>query len=184
MYYILESQEHVLVGMISYQNAGWGLGFTRGDVFDSNFGEEGLCVLFEKNHAALPDYFELDATPIVSEKFVQLLKSLPVDNYQLFPVVVKFPGRQITGHYILNIVGRISCIDVAASDCKMYKNSIMRIKRLVLKADLAKNLDLFRPEEFPLAIIISERIKQGLESGSLTGMLIKPADDWSDKHRF
>lgn len=184
MYYILESQPHVMIGMISYQNVGWGLGFTRGDLLDSSFGEGGICVEFEENHAALPDYFELDATPIVSERFVQQLKSLPIDNYQLFPVEVRFPGRQITGHYILNVVGLISCVDEAASECNMYKSSIMRIKHLVLKADLAKDLDLFRVEEYPLAMAISERIKQGLESGSLTGMLIMPADGWSDKHRF
>jgi len=184
MYYILESQQHVLVGMISYQNAGWGMHFTRGNMLDTGFTEGPIYVELESNHDVLPDYFELTGTPIVSEKFVQQLKTLPLDNYQLFPVIVKMPDQQIMGHYIFNVVGRISCIDVDASDTKMFKTKIMRMNKLVLKDDFTKDLALFRAHEYPLAIFISEKVKQGLEAGALTGMLINPADGWSDKHRF
>ncbi len=184
MYYILESELHTMVGMITYPNPGWGLHFTKGVSLDSDFGEGQIFVEFEKDHDALPDYFELSKTPIVSEKFVQQLKTLPLDNYQLFPVVVKMPAGQVMGYYILNVVGRVSAVDKAASDCKMYEDDIMRLNKLVLREDLNQDLDMFRADEFPLAVFISERVKEALEAGSLSGMLIKPADGWNDKHRF
>lgn len=88
------------------------------------------------------------------------------------------------GYYILNVVGRVSCIDKDASDCKMYEDDIMRLNNLVLAKGMDQNLNLFRADEYPLAIFISEKVKERLESTSLTGVLIKPADGWNDKHRF
>lgn len=184
MYYILESREHALVGMISYPNSGWGMHFTKGSLLDPSFGEGQIYVEFESNHDIIPDYFELSATPVVSERFVQQLKTIPLDNYQLFPVTIKMPEGQVTGHYIFNVVGRVSCIDVVASDTKKFKNKIMRMNKMVLKEDFTEELQLFRSDEYPLPIFISEKTKEGLEASSLSGMLINPAVGWSDKHRF
>jgi hypothetical protein len=184
MYHILESQQHVLVGMISYPNPGWGLHFTKGNFLEPDFGEGQIYVEFESSHDTLPDYFELSATPVVSEKLVTQLKMIAVDNYQLFPVIIKMPDSQLTGYYILNVVGKISCVDEDSSDTKKYKNRIMRMNRMILKADMEKDLRLFRCREYPFAIFISQQIKDVLEKGGLTGMLINPADGWSDKHRF
>jgi len=39
MYSILESKKHVLVGMISYQNSGRGVHFTKGSLLDNNLVE-------------------------------------------------------------------------------------------------------------------------------------------------
>lgn len=184
MYYIIESQQHVLVGMISYQNSGWGMHFTKGNLLETGFSDGPIYVELESNHDSLPDYFELTGTPIVSEKFVQQLKTLPFDTYQLFPVIVKMPDSQVMGHYILNVVGRISCVDEDASDTKNYKNKIMRMNKMVLKKDLDQNLNMFRANEYPLAILISDNVKKVLETHSLSGILINPAENWSDKHRF
>lgn len=184
MYYIIESQQHTLVGMISYQNAGWGMHFTKGQLLDDRFSEAPIYVELESNHDVLPDYFELTGTPVVSEKFVQQINASPADNYQLFPVVVKMPDSQVMGYYIWNVVGRVDCIDVDASDTKKFKTKIMRMNKMVLKDDLNKDLMLFRAHEYPLAIFISEQVKESLQAASLTGVLINPADGWSDSHRF
>ena len=65
----------------------------------------------------------------------------------------------------------------------MFKNVIVRIKKLVLNADI-QLVELFRANEFPLAIFISETIQQQLSLAKLSGLLMKPADGWNDKHRF
>lgn len=184
MFYILESKHHELVGMISYENSGWGLHFTKGKLLDPDFGHGETSIELESNHDSIPDYFELTATPIVSEKFVNHLKALPLDNYQLFPVLINMPDSQIMGHYIFNVIGRLSCIDKDASDTKMYEDDIMRLNKLVFKEDFDQSLQLFRADEYPLVIFISEQVKIGLEGGALTGFLINPADGWGDKHRF
>jgi len=183
MFHILESQQHELVGMISYPDSGWGLTFTKGSHLDPNFGGGDIVVRFDSNHDILPDYFELDGTPIVSEKFLNVWKTLQVDNYQVFPITVKFPNEELAGHYILNIVGLVACIDRDASELQMYKSRIMRILDLVLDTTQV-SLDLFRVHGYPLAIMISERMKQALEDAKLSGLLIKPTDGWNDKHRF
>lgn len=184
MFYILDSQHHKLVGMISYPNSGWGLTFTKGELLNPNFGDGNISVKLESNLEYLPDYFELDGTPIVSEKLLNIWKSLPIDNYQEFPITVELPSRQIQGHYILNIAGLISCIDKEASDLQMYEDIvIMRVLNLVL--DMTQvSADIFRIHDYPLAIMISERIKQTLDEANLSGILMKPADGWNDKHRF
>ena len=184
MFYILESQHHKLAGMISYPDSGWGLDFTKGKLLDPRFGEGGgISVLFESNHDVLPDYFELSATPIVSARFLDIWKSLPFDNYQVFPVNVQFPNSQLDGYYILNIVGLVSCIDREKSELQMYKHLIMRVHNLVLNQPEIC-LELFRIQEFSLAIMISERIKERLVQADLSGLLVKSAEGWNDKHRF
>jgi len=89
----------------------------------------------------------------------------------------------LQGYYILNVVGRVACIDLDASDLKKFKNVIVRIKKLVLDANI-QVVELFRANEFPLAILISETIQQQLNQAKLSGLLMKPADGWNDQHRF
>jgi len=184
MFNILETQEHQLVGMISNVGSIRVPPFTKGKLITDSFNEGQLKVEFESNHESLPDYFELDAIPIVSNKFVEVWQGLPIDNYQLFPVMIRFPDDELAGYSILNIVGRISCVDVAKSDCKMYEHRIMRLNNLVLNYDSIKENKLFRAHEYPLAIFISNLISEQLSQSGLSGMLIEPAENWNDKHRF
>lgn len=184
MFSILETQEHQLVGMISNTASMRVPRFTKGKQIADNFENGQLKVELESDHEFLPDYFELDATPIVSGKFVELWQKLPFDNYQLFPITVKLPSREIKDYSILNIVGRISCIDMEKSDCNMYEHRIMRLNNLVLDYKSIKESNLFRAHEYPLAIFISDSIAEKLSDSGLSGMLINPAENWNDQHRF
>ncbi|WP_444996732.1 hypothetical protein [Aliikangiella sp. IMCC44359] len=103
MFNILETQEHQLVGMISNKDSNQLPPFTKGRLINKNFYEGQLKVEFESSHGSLPDYFELDAIPIVSDKFVDFWQDLPIDNYQLFPAVIRFPDKEFAGYSILNI---------------------------------------------------------------------------------
>ena len=172
------------VGSISYQNSGWGLHFTQGKRLDSGLGDNPIVVSLESNHDTIPDYFEISAVPIVSENFVLALKTLPDDRYQLFPATIKMPSREIGGYHILNIVGRLDCIDIDASDTKMYDGSIMRLMKLVMRKDLSPSMSLFRANEYPLAIFISDKVAAALRDAGLSGMKIDPAPGWGDDHRF
>lgn len=183
MFYILESQDHELVGMILFAGSGWGLDFCEGKRVPLDFDERPIIVELQADHDELPDYFEIDGTPIVSEGFARTWRALPLDNYQLFPVLVRLPGHEISTHFILNIVGLVSCVDQNASDCQVYESSIMRILNLVVDVE-ATSLELFRAREYPLAIFISNSIRQALDDAKLSGMSIRPADGWNDLHRF
>ncbi len=182
MHYIIDSQHHELIGMISYNGAGWGGNFTKGNVVD--LGEERVLIELEEKPDSLPDYFELSATPIVSRAFLDVFEKLPLDNYQIIPVTVITPNTEISGHYILNILGKVSCVNMAKSTLKMYKKRIMRIVDLSPDLESISGKNLFRIQEYPLAIVISEDVSEALRSNELTGINIMPLVGWSDRHRF
>ena len=184
MFSILETQEHQLVGMISNTHSMKIPRFTKGKAITDKFENGQIKVELESDHESLPDYFELDAIPIVSSKFAEIWRGLPFDNFQLFPVIVKLPSKEIGSYFILNIVGRISCIDMEKSDCNMYEHRIMRLNNLVLNYESIKESNLFRADEYPLAIFISDSIATQLSKSNLSGVLIKPTENWNDKHRF
>lgn len=183
MYYVMETQHHELVSMISYPGIGWGLAFTEGKYLEPNFGNGEILIEFESDHASLPDYFEVDGTPIVSEKFAQVWQSLTIANCQFFPITAKFPSRLLQGHQVLNIIGRVACIH-DASECNRYEGRIVRIKKLVLRDNLDPAVEVFRAQEHQLTILISNRIKDALQSSLLSGIRITPAANWNDGHRF
>lgn len=182
VHHIIDSKHHELVGMISYNGSGWGGDFTKGNIISLE--QDEIVVELEEDPDTIPDYFELSATPIVSSKFLELLKILPVDNYQVISVIIKINEVEKSGYYILNIIGKISCVDMEASKLKMYKSRIMRIVNLVPVFNNITEKDLFRIQEYPLAIVISNNIAKQIISANLTGINILPLEGWNDKHRF
>lgn len=184
MYYILKTEHHELAGMIDYSGDNWGQDFNQGVPLDESFDDLKITVKLERDPDQLPDYFELDATPIISDKFVQELKHLPMNTYQLYPILIESPQGSRAGYSLLNVVGRIPCVDKRASDYTLYDGEIVRMKKMALVDNIKEERDIFRAEEYPLVIFLSERIAKALASSGLTGMQINPAEGWSDRHRF
>ena len=189
MYYILESKHHKLVSSITYSgDDGFGLSFLRGIMVDPPKAPDQLFVLAESHSVALPDYFEVDCTPIVNKKFIDALESSGVTNYQNFPVEIRFEDANILGHYVLNIIGRMTCIDQEESDYTRLQSRIMRIKKLKLKQKFKQGLlfdfGMFRADEYQEVIFISERVKRSIEIAGIIGCSINAADGWGDTHRF
>lgn len=186
MLYILESAHHELVSMISYPNSesGWGLDFTKGHRLSDNFGGGQIFIDFESDHELLPDYFEVDGIPIVSENFLNVWRATPADNYQVFPIFARFPNRVGQQCYIINVIGRVACFDFERGEYKMYEGMVSRIKKLIIREDVGPFPDIFRANEYPLAIFISERVKNIIDTSDFSGLIISEALNWNDSYRF
>ncbi len=114
--------------------------------------------------------------PVVHERFTKLFERLRVDGVQFIPA-------QIEGHpgpyYILNALQILRCIDDARSgEVQYWKPEDNRPDKLGeyravygMRIDPSKVRDarIFRPWGWRVALIISEDLKQAIESSGLTG---------------
>lgn len=186
MLYLLESAHHELVCMISYPNSGsnFGLDFTKGLRLSDGLANGQLLIDFESDHESLPDYFEVDGMPIVSESFLSVWRTIPADNYQVFPISTRFPKGLGQPRYLINIIGRFACFDLERGEYKMYEGLVSRVKKLVIRENVGHLPDVFRADEYPLAIFISERVKNILGTSNLSGLVISESLNWNDRYRF
>jgi hypothetical protein len=130
-----------------------------------------------------PDYFTLQQIPIASKLFVAALRSLAA-NFEAFPTRIFEieSGRSLDGFFVLNVVGRVAALDEQASQVTFVKNRIFRMRKLVLDLSKARDLDLFRLDQFPLAVIVSERVRDAVQS--YRGVSLLPAQGWTDSVWF
>ncbi len=114
--------------------------------------------------------------PVVHERFARLFERLHVDGVQFIPAQTEeHPGPW----YILNALHILRCIDDARSgEVQYWKPEDNRPDKLGeyravhgLRIDPTKVGDarIFRPWGWRVALIISEDIKQAIESVGLTG---------------
>jgi hypothetical protein len=122
--------------------------------------------------------FTLDAflTPVVHGRIVQLFERLCVQD-------VQFLSAQVEGHagpyFILNTLRVIRCIDDARCDQVQYwkpedgepekVGEYRFVAGLHIDPTKVGDARLFRPWGWPLALIVSEDLKQALEQEGITG---------------
>lgn len=185
MIYILESKLHSLISYISYvEDGGWGLDFFKGVVLNAPNNTNDLYVDAESPKTPLPDYFEVQGVPVVNKKFIAALESASVDNFQAFPIEIRFEDGVTSGHSILNIIGRSKCFDESESKLSKFGPSIARVFSLKLLDNAACGSYIFRAHEYQEVIFIQENVKAAIESANISGCEIRKADGWSDEHRF
>lgn len=121
-----------------------------------------------------------------SKRIIDAILKLNPEGIEIRPILLTLPDNQLKNDWHeISISAHVDCIDFKSSTLKMDEDgSIRRIKKLVLneeKADRA-GYDIFRlHDEFP-RIVISDRIKQAIESVNPTGICFEPTDgsdpDW------
>jgi hypothetical protein len=183
VYYVLDKDLDInIVGGVKEDDPGFGLKYSRGQEIELSELPQNLIVKIEFGPKTLPDYFELGGTPIVSNKFSDILRSVGVDNVQLFSTKVQMPDQVLAGYSVLNVIGRISCINLNKTNCTKHRNRIVRINNLVLDEDNIHGFKMVRPHEFELMILVSEDVKNAING--LPGVTIRAADGWNDSHKY
>ena len=122
--------------------------------------------------------FTLDAfvTPVVHGRVVQLFARLGIQEVQFIPIQVE---RHAGPYFILNTLRVIRCIDDARCEEVQYwkpedgePEKVGQYRFVAgLRIDPAKveGARIFRPWGWPLALIVSEDLKQALEAERITG---------------
>ena len=184
MYYILEPQHLSLIMHLNEGN-GFGVSFLQGKAVQLPSFSTALRIEIESEYCDLPDYFEVDCVPIVNRKVIDCLDAAGVGNMQCIPVNVHFREGVVTdGYFLLNVIGLVNCIDENKTDCSHFGPSIARIFSLTLLDDPAEGKHLFRAKEYHDILFITAPVKRALQSATISGCEIRPAQGWSDAHRF
>jgi hypothetical protein len=121
--------------------------------------------------------FAGDEMPVVTTKVADLIAKFASSDIQRIPVQVASREE----HYeIINVVSRIDCIDVKRSEIdewwteeddrpdKIGKPRM--IYKLVIDPGRVGNSNIFRPEGWEVATIVSEVIKDAFERAEVTGV--------------
>lgn len=188
MYSILESDNSISrVYYLNYKGSnGLGLDFSKGLFIEPLANENSLFIDFECKKIKLPDYFEVQGVPIANEKLIKAFEDGAADanNFQIFPVEIQFENGKMSGYYLFNIVGQISCMDTENSRFSKFGPSIARIFDLKLNPELTNDIPMFREQKYTDIIFVSQKIKKSIKAQSITGCELRQANGWNDNHRF
>jgi len=133
---------------------------------------------------AYPDFMgATEHVPIVSEKFKQLLESLPDSKYFQFFECALPNGKADQNYYYLNILENIECLDREKSECRFDEDNpkiVWRIFKLVMKMDKVTDRNLFRMQEYKSSIFISPFLENKLKEENITGYKIGDSENLID----
>ena len=112
-------------------------------------------------------------TPIVTKKFIEVLESLGIDNFQTFEMtLLDKKSKKVKKEFVVfNLLDRFDCVDMENSVYKPMEGS----KRLYFKKTFIDNEKtagklIFRANEAPSAIFIHDSVKKALEEAELFGL--------------
>ncbi|MBN1207862.1 MAG: hypothetical protein JXB05_23560 [Myxococcaceae bacterium] len=118
--------------------------------------------------------------PVVHSRVATLLQQLAPGGLQLIPVKV---GSRRDERFVLNVIRTVQCIDDAACDEVQYFTPEDKQPERIghyravhgLRIDPSKvgDAQVFRPWGWPVALLVSEDVKQALERIGATGTVFK-----------
>ncbi|WP_437661598.1 imm11 family protein [Sorangium sp. So ce1182] len=183
-YHVLEEdRDWKFLASLGEADPGHDIKWLMGRPFEYGEQPRDLVVELEERRRSYPDFFELLRAPVVSYRFKGALDSIGVDNVDYYPTLLREPrGRCVQGYYVINVVGRIACVDRAASRFTMVDDQLIRMQSLVIDPQAASGARVFRLHEYPEIIVVDAGVADAVKS--LVGLTLRPADGWSDAHRF
>ena len=115
---------------------------------------------------------------LMHRSLVNTLIENGVNNLQLLRASIEDPynGKIINDYVLFNVIGIVSCANVAESDCDPLAG-FYYFHNLVIDPDQTHGLNLFRLAEMPTEVIVHEKIAQAIEQGRFNGILLKPLDE-------
>lgn len=121
-------------------------------------------ILDDTYGTALADFLD-DVLPIMSKRLVDGLARAGVDNIDAYETVLVDPKRQkrFAGYFAVQVLGRVSAVDAAASDPFDPLNvghTVVQYRKLAIDEKRATGLKLFRLHESVSTIVVNEDVKQ------------------------
>jgi hypothetical protein len=111
---------------------------------------------------------------LVNTRLKAILDELGIENLQYFDTRLQNQNDQKVSddYYLVNIIGRLSCIDMNASELELDADGeIEFINSLALRPELSESpLKIFRDERFQSLIVAHESIKDALGEQKISGI--------------
>lgn len=110
---------------------------------------------------------------VVSEKMADIVESLAPSEVQCIPVLFDAPGTW----KVLNILNCVDCIDHNRSvidyspwDHAEKPRKPNGVRKLVIDPERAGDANMFRPRDWKVAEVVSERMREAFDSVGITGI--------------
>ena len=119
-------------------------------------------------------------TLLFSQRFINALNSLGVDNIQYFDAdVVYAPTGEKLAYKVANIIGIVSGLDMARSDVTMNnQGNVLGIEEMALDEEKLKNHKICRLQEDIMLIVVHRSIKDAVEEAGMTGFMFVADDEY------
>lgn len=116
---------------------------------------------------------------LVSKKLIELLQKSKIENVQFFDVEIKASDFELNDYKLLNIIGKIDCLDESKSELKFRSDGkILFLKNLVLdELKIPRQLKLFLLGRIGAPfILIHDDLKNLFTKEGISGVKYKDLD--------
>jgi len=124
------------------------------------------------------------AMPMVDSKVVKNIDNFTNSSVELLPIILDEDGYDTSDFYILNVIGRLDCIDFEKSDYKAFSNGegILKFNKIVFRENVVRGKHIFKAENDRFRTnYISDELRQKIENSNLKGFLFELVWDSEDK---
>lgn len=149
--------------------------FEQGNYYE-NWGEPFTFFFDPEQGARWTDYLSTDlGWFVISEKFKMLLEEIDTPNIQYIPVHIQnvHENSLIEGYSIANITSLLDALDLDHSDYSEFEldenEKVLSVRKYALKEKAINGSPIFRVAGSPLAIFVSERVKDEIERTAISG---------------
>jgi len=177
MYYKIEpvfKDETITIDQVSH----WDYSLTLGEIQPKDMVEPiEYEVDTEIGGTYLPTTFLSE--PVFSKKFIQELIACGVDNMDTYEVNIVNPETKkcIEGYQAVNIIGKIECADMDASECEKLIENQYVFRKLVIKPLNTYGSYIFRLAQCTQIILVHEYIVKQLSPEVCKDLNFEPVDE-------
>lgn len=126
------------------------------------------------------DIHMLDSGYLFSERFIELLNNMSVDNIQYFDAKVIYEPTGLQFPYkAANVIGKVSGLDLDGSVVELSrKGNIIAIRTMKLDENKMQGQKIVRLHESVMLIVVHRSIKEAVENSGLTGFMFVADDEY------
>ncbi len=189
MYYFLEAtsgknHENVILSGTIYGKKKEVVGkiFNPGVSLKEKHGEEHFTIVVDEKESSLTTWVDVVCgfvkragnIFIASDKACALFQELGLDNLEYYGLTISLKKKEIKNYKIINVVGKIDCIDTEKSKIEYYDNgNVEYVEKLVLDTTkIPKGMKIFLLGKHNSAeIFVHESVQEAIEN-NLQGFLL------------
>ena len=128
----------------------------------------------------LPAFFDT-TIPVMSEELIQAFRDAGVDNFDVYPMVLKRmdTGEEYTSYSAVNFIGSIDCIDMDKSEYELDEDDDPEdFESIVIDESKTHGAKVFRLQVGPGFLVIHKDIADELSKKQFKALLLQKTEDY------